>query len=73
MSRADGKGFGGEVSLADIQAITEDAQRIAADLDGFGRASAVVTEPAEAAKRKPVEVNKHIPWTLRNGPRNRGR
>ena len=62
---------GGEVSLDDIQAITEDAQRIAADLDGFGRASAVVTEPAEAAK--PVEVNKHIPGTLRNGPRSRGR
>ena len=45
---------GGEVSLDNIQAITADAQRIAADLDGFGRASAVVTEPAEAAK--PVEV-----------------
>ena len=44
---------GGEVSLDDIQAITADAQRIAADLNGFGRASAVVTEPAEAAK--PVE------------------
>src|SRR5580692_12604434 len=41
---------GGEVSLDDIQGITEDAQRIAADLDGFGRASAVITEPAEAAK-----------------------
>ena len=74
---------GGEVSLDDIQAITEDAQRIAADLDGFGRASAVVTETAEAAKpveaanpveaAKPVEVNKHIPGTLRNGPRSRGR
>ena len=62
---------GGEASLDDIQAITEDARRIAADLDGFGRASAVVTEPAEAAK--PVEVNKHIPGTLRNGPRSRGR
>jgi hypothetical protein len=49
---------GGEVSLDDIQAITEDAQRIAADLDGFGRASAVVTEPAEAAK--PVEVAKPV-------------
>jgi len=44
---------GGEVSLDDIQAITADAQRIAADLNGFGRASAVITEPAEAAK--PVE------------------
>ena len=62
---------GGEASLDDIQAITEDGRRIAADLDGFGRASAVVTEPAEAAK--PVEVNKHIPGTLRNGPRSRGR
>jgi hypothetical protein len=60
---------GGEVSLDNIQAITADAQRIAADLDGFGRASAVVTEPAEAAK--PVEVNKRIPGTLRNGPRSR--
>jgi hypothetical protein len=70
---------GGEVSLDNIQAITEDAQRIAADLDGFGRASAVVTEPAEAAKpvevakpvgvAKPVEVKKRIP--LMNGPRSR--
>ena len=60
---------GGEVSLDNIQAITADAQRIAADLDGFGRASAVVTEPAEAAK--PVDVNKRIPGTLRNGPRSR--
>ena len=45
---------GGEVSLDNIRTITADAQRIAADLDGFGRASAVVTEPAEAAK--PVDV-----------------
>ena len=60
---------GGEVSLDDIQAITEDARRIAADLDGFGRASAVVTEPAEAAK--PVDVKKRIPGTLKNGPRSR--
>jgi len=60
---------GGEVSLDDIQAITEDAQRIAADLDGFGRASAVVTESAEAAK--PVDVKKRIPGTLKNGPRSR--
>jgi hypothetical protein len=64
---------GGEVSLDDIQAITEDAQRIAADLDGFGRA--VVTEPAEAAKpvevAKPVEAKKRILGTLRNGPRSR--
>ena len=66
---------GGEVSLDDIQAITEDAQRIAADLDGFGRASAVLTEPAEAAKpvevAKPVEQKKRILGTLRNGPRSR--
>ena len=66
---------GGEVSLDNIQAITEDAQRIAADLDGFGRASAVVTEPAEAAKpvevARPVEVKKRIPGTLVNGPRSR--
>ena len=64
---------GGEVSLDDIQAITEDAQRIAADLDGFGRV--VVTEPAEAAKpvevAKPVEAKKRILGTLRNGPRSR--
>jgi hypothetical protein len=57
---------GGEVSLDDIQAITADAQRIAADLDGFGRASAVVIEPAEGAK--PVEVKKRIPG---NPPRSR--
>jgi hypothetical protein len=62
---------GGEVSLDNIQAIIEDAQRIAADLDGFGRASAVVTEPAEAAKpvevAKPDELKKRIPGTLKNG------
>jgi hypothetical protein len=66
----------GEVSLDNIQAITEDAQRIAADLDSFGRASAVVTEPAEAAKPaeaenpvevvRPVDVKKRIPGTLMN-------
>jgi len=60
---------GGEVSLDDIQAITEDAQRIAADLDGFGRASAVLTEPAEAAK--PVEVKKSIPGNPKERPRTR--
>jgi hypothetical protein len=60
---------GGEVSLDDIQAITEDAQRIAADLGGFGRASAVVTEPAEAAK--PVEVKKRIPGNPKERPRSR--
>ena len=67
---------GGEVSLDDIQAIAEDARRIAADLDGFGRASTVLTEPSEAAKpfevAKPVEVMP-ISGTLRNGPRSRGR
>jgi hypothetical protein len=67
---------GGEVSLDDIQAITEDARRIAADLDGFGRASTVLTEPSEAAKpfevAKPVEVMP-ISGTLRNGPRSRNR
>jgi hypothetical protein len=67
---------GGEVSLDNIQAITEDAQRIAADLDGFGRAPAVVTEPAEATKpaeaanpvevARPVGVEKRIPGTLMN-------
>jgi hypothetical protein len=66
---------GGEVSLDDIQTKTEDAQRIATDLDGLGRASAVVTEPAEAAKpvkvAKPVEPKKRILGTLRNGPRSR--
>ena len=41
---------GGEVSLDNIQAITEDAQRIAADLDGFGRTSAVSPRSAEAGK-----------------------
>src|SRR4249919_1902263 len=65
---------GGEVSLDDIQAITEDAQRLAADLDGFGRASTVLTEPSEAAKpfevANPVEVMP-ISGTLRNGPRSR--
>jgi hypothetical protein len=60
---------GGEVGFDDIQAITEDAQRIAADLDGFGRASAVVTEPAEAAK--PVEVKKRIPGNPKERPRSR--
>jgi len=58
---------GGEVSLDDMQAITEDARRIAADLDGFGRASAVVTEPIEAAK--PAEVKKRIPRNPKERPR----
>jgi hypothetical protein len=71
----------GKVSIDNIQVITADAQRIAADFAGFGRTSAVVTEPnevtkpAEAAKRvkvaKPVEVKKRIPGTLMNGPRSR--
>ena len=56
---------GGEVSLDDIQGITEHARRIAADLDGFGRASAVTTEPAEAVK--PVEVAKPAEVKVRNG------
>jgi hypothetical protein len=60
---------GGEVSLDDIQAITAGAQRIAADLNGFGRASAVVTEPAETAK--PVEVKKRIPGNPKERPRSR--
>jgi hypothetical protein len=60
---------GGEASLDDIQAIIADAQRIAADLDGFGRASAVLTEPAEAAK--PVEVIKRIPENPKERPRSR--
>jgi hypothetical protein len=60
---------GGEVSLDDIQAITADAQRIAADLDGFGRASAVVIEPAEGAK--PVEVKKRIPGNPKERQRSR--
>jgi hypothetical protein len=62
----------GVVSLDNIQAITEDAQRIAADFDGFGRGSAVVTEPAEAAKpvemAKPVEVKEHIPGNPKERP-----
>ena len=66
---------GGEASLDDMQAIAEDARRIAADLDGFGRAPAVLTDPAEAAKpvevAKPAELKKRIPGTLRNGPRSR--
>jgi putative tryptophan/tyrosine transport system substrate-binding protein len=55
--------------LPSISTVTEDAQRIAADLDGFGRAPAVLTEPAEAAK--PVEVNKHIPGDPKERPRSR--
>jgi hypothetical protein len=45
-----------EVSLDNIQAIAEDAGRIAADLYGFGGASAVIIELPEAAKA--VEVKK---------------
>jgi hypothetical protein len=64
-----------EVSLDEIQAITDDAQRIAADLDGFGRASAVITEPAEAVKpvevAKPVEVKKSIPGNPKERSRTR--
>jgi hypothetical protein len=77
----------GEISFDNIKAITLDAQRIAADLDGFGRASAIVTDlndavkPAEAAKpvevvrsvevARTVEVKKRMPATLMNGPRSR--
>ena len=43
--------------------------RWSADLDGFGRASAVVTEPAEAAK--PVEVKKRIPGNPKERLRSR--
>ncbi len=42
---------GGEVSLDNIQAITEEAQRIAVDLDGFGRTSAMPPSSAEAESR----------------------
>jgi hypothetical protein len=47
---------GGEVSLDSIQAITADAQRLASDLDGFGRTATVATKPAETAK--PVDPRK---------------
>ncbi len=47
---------GGEVSLDSIQAITADAQRLAGDLDGFGRAPAVAAKPPEPPK--PVEARK---------------
>ena len=57
---------GGEVSLNDIQAIAEDAQRMVADFDGFGRASAVISEPAEAAK--PVEVDTPMLILVRPSP-----
>jgi hypothetical protein len=57
----------GEFSLDNVQVITEDAQR--KDLDGFGRASVVVTEPAAATK--PVEVEKRIPSAQRNRSRSR--
>jgi hypothetical protein len=43
---------GGEASLDDMQAIAEDARRIAADLDGFGRTPAVLTDPAEGGKAR---------------------
>jgi hypothetical protein len=60
---------GGEVSVDNIQATTEDAQRIAADLDSFGRVSAVVTEPAEAAK--PVELARPVEGNRRWDPKER--
>jgi hypothetical protein len=71
----------GKISIDNIRAITASAQRIAADLAGFGRASAFVTEPNEVTKpavaakpvevARPVEVKKRIPETLKNGPRSR--
>jgi hypothetical protein len=60
---------GGAVSLDDMQAITAEVQRIAADLDGFGTASAVVTEPTEAANA--VEVKTSIPGNPNERPRSR--
>jgi uncharacterized protein involved in outer membrane biogenesis len=48
---------GGEASVDSIQTIVTDAQRLAADLDSFGKASATTaaTKPAEPAK--PVVVD----------------
>jgi hypothetical protein len=48
---------GGEASIDSIQPIVADAQRLAADLDSFGKASATTaaTKPAEPAK--PVVVD----------------
>lgn len=44
---------GGEASLDSIQTIVADAQRLAADLDSFGKASAAAaTKPADAAKQQ---------------------
>jgi hypothetical protein len=47
---------GGQAILDSIQAITAGAQRVASDLDGFGRTPAVATKPADATK--PAEVRK---------------
>ena len=50
---------GGEASLDNIQAIVADAQRLAADLDSFGKTSATATtKPAEAAKPVIVDPRK---------------
>jgi hypothetical protein len=48
---------GGEASLDSIQTIVADAQRLAADLDSFGKASAAAaTKPADAAKQQQQQV-----------------
>ena len=50
---------GGEASLDSIQAIVADAQRLAADLDSFGKTSATAaTKPADAAKPVVVDPRK---------------
>jgi len=50
---------GGEASLDNIQTIVADAQRLASDLDSFGKASAAVaTKPADAAKPVVVDPRK---------------
>jgi hypothetical protein len=50
---------GGEASLDSIQTIVADAQRLAADLDSFGKTSATAaTKPAEATKPVVVDPRK---------------
>jgi DNA repair exonuclease SbcCD ATPase subunit len=50
---------GGEASLDNIQTIVADAQRLASDLDSFGKASATAaTKPADAAKPVVVDPRK---------------
>jgi len=41
----------GEVSLDNIQSTVDDAQQLAADLDGFGRKSPMSPRSAEGASR----------------------